>query len=409
MTDQHCVIIGASHAAASLAATLRQEGWEGRISMVGDEPHVPYHRPPLSKACLSGDKDAASLAIRPREFYESQQVDLLLGRRATAIHRDSQTVSLDDGSSLSYSRLALLTGALPRRIDLPGSDLPGVHYLRDIRDVDAIREHIAPGKSAVIVGGGYIGLETAASLRAAGMQVTVLEAMSRVLQRVTAPEVSAFFTRIHEEEGVSIVADTTVSAFMGDAALTGVACSDGREFPADLAIVGIGVVPDTALAQAAGLEVDDGIVVDEFARTSDHLIVAAGDCTRHFNPIYQRWLRLESVQNANEQARAAAKTLAGNPGAYHALPWFWSDQYDVKLQIAGLSAGYDQLVVRGDLSSGRSFTLFYLREGRLLAADAVNRARDFMAVKRAVLAGCTPDADALADESADLKSVLEAE
>lgn len=408
MTDQHCVIIGASHAAASLAATLRQEGWEGGITMVGGDSYPPYHRPPLSKAYLSGDKDADSLAIRPRDYYASQDVELRLGVRAEHIDREARRVALSDGSSLTYSHLALVTGALPRRINLPGSDLKGVHYLRDIRDVDAIREQVSAGKSGVIVGGGYIGLETAASLRAAGMQVTVLEAMSRVLQRVTVPEVSAFFTRVHGEEGVAIETDTTVSAFNGDGVLRSVTCSDGREFPADLAIVGIGVVPDTALAEAAGLEVDDGIVVDEFARTSDPCIVAAGDCTRHYNPVYDRWLRLESVQNANEQARTAAKTVAGNPTAYHALPWFWSDQYDVKLQIAGLSEGHDQLVVRGDMSAGRSFTVFYLREGRLIAADAVNRPKDFMAAKRAVLAGCTPDTAALADESVDLKALLEA-
>lgn len=407
MTDQHCVIIGASHAAASMGATLRQEGWDGRITLVGEENRLPYHRPPLSKAYLCGDKDADALFIRPQAFYEAQGIELRLGVRAERIDRESRRVLLSDGGSLDYSHLGLLTGALPRRISLPGSELKGVHYLRDIRDVSAIRAEVTPGKSAVIVGGGYIGLETAASLRSAGMQVTVLEAMSRVLQRVTAPEVSAFFTRVHGEEGVTIVTDTTVSAFNGRDALTSVTCSDGREFAADLAIIGIGVIPDTALAEAAGLEVNDGIVVDEFARTSDAHILAAGDCTHHYNPVYDRWLRLESVQNANEQARIAAKTVAGNPVAYTALPWFWSDQYDIKLQIAGLSAGYDEVVLRGDARTGRSFSLFYLQSGRLIAADAINRPKDFMAAKRAVVAGCTPDPAALADESVDLKILFE--
>lgn len=407
MTDQHCVIIGASHAAASMGATLRQEGWDGRITLVGEENRLPYHRPPLSKAYLCGDKDADALFIRPQAFYEAQGIELRLGVRAERIDRESRRVLLSDGGSLDYSHLGLLTGALPRRISLPGSELKGVHYLRDIRDVSAIRAEVTPGKSAVIVGGGYIGLETAASLRSAGMQVTVLEAMSRVLQRVTAPEVSAFFTRVHGEEGVTIITDTTVSAFNGRDALTSVTCSDGREFAADLAIIGIGVIPDTALAEAAGLEVNDGIVVDEFARTSDAHILAAGDCTHHYNPVYDRWLRLESVQNANEQARIAAKTVAGNPVAYTALPWFWSDQYDIKLQIAGLSAGYDEVVLRGDARTGRSFSLFYLQSGRLIAADAINRPKDFMAAKRAVMAGCTPDPAALADESVDLKILFE--
>jgi len=407
MTDQHCVIIGASHAAASMAATLRQEGWEGTITIVGEEQHLPYHRPPLSKAALIGDKDAASLAIRPADFYDTQGIALRLGVRAERIDRQAQRVVLSDGTSLAYTRLALMTGALPRRISLPGSDLNGVHYLRDMRDVDAIRSRLKPGKSVVIVGGGYIGLETAASLRSAGLQVTVLEAMSRVLQRVTAPEVSAFFTRVHEEEGVTVVTGTTVSAFHGEGTLSGVTCSDGREFAADLALVGVGVVPDTSLAEAAGLEVNDGIVVDEFARTSDPHILAAGDCTRHYNPVYDRWLRLESVQNANEQARTAAKAVAGNPVAYHALPWFWSDQYDIKLQIAGLSAGYDEVVVRGNIAEGRSFSAFYLCGGRLVAADAINRPREFMAAKRAILAGCRPAPAALADESLEMNAVFE--
>ena len=407
MTDQHCVIIGASHAAASMAATLRQEGWEGTITIVGEEQHLPYHRPPLSKAALIGDKDAASLAIRPADFYDTQGIALRLGVRAERIDRQAQRVVLSDGTSLAYTRLALMTGALPRRISLPGSELKGVHYLRDMRDVDAIRSRLKPGKSVVIVGGGYIGLETAASLRSAGLQVTVLEAMSRVLQRVTAPEVSAFFTRVHEEEGVTVVTGTTVSAFHGEGTLSGVTCSDGREFAADLALVGVGVVPDTSLAEAAGLEVNDGIVVDEFARTSDPHILAAGDCTRHYNPVYDRWLRLESVQNANEQARTAAKTVAGNLVAYHALPWFWSDQYDIKLQIAGLSAGYDEVVVRGNIAEGRSFSAFYLCGGRLVAADAINRPREFMAAKRAILAGCRPAPAALADESLEMNAVFE--
>jgi len=390
-----------------MAATLRQEGWEGTITIVGEEQHLPYHRPPLSKAALIGDKDAASLAIRPADFYDTQGIALRLGVRAERIDRQAQRVVLSDGTSLAYTRLALMTGALPRRISLPGSELKGVHYLRDMRDVDAIRSRLKPGKSVVIVGGGYIGLETAASLRSAGLQVTVLEAMSRVLQRVTAPEVSAFFTRVHEEEGVTVVTGTTVSAFHGEGTLSGVTCSDGREFAADLALVGVGVVPDTSLAEAAGLEVNDGIVVDEFARTSDPHILAAGDCTRHYNPVYDRWLRLESVQNANEQARTAAKAVAGNPVAYHALPWFWSDQYDIKLQIAGLSAGYDEVVVRGNIAEGRSFSAFYLCGGRLVAADAINRPREFMAAKRAILAGCRPAPAALADESLEMNAVFE--
>jgi 3-phenylpropionate/trans-cinnamate dioxygenase ferredoxin reductase subunit len=406
MSEEHCVIIGASHAAANLASGLRQEGWEGRITLVGDESLPPYHRPPLSKNCLAA-ADAQAPLIRPEAFYAEHRIELCLGQRAIVIDREKQQIVREKGDSLSYSHLALTTGALPRRVDIPGAWLAGVHYLRNMADVAAIHADLEGAASAVIVGGGYIGLEVAASLRAAGLRVTVLEAMPRVLQRVTAPEVSAFFTRLHSEEGVDIETGTAVSALLGDERLRAVRCEDGREFDADVAIIGIGIHPDTALAEAAGLEVNDGIVVDEFARSSDPAILAAGDCTRHFNPIYQRWMRLESVQNATEQARTAAKTIAGNPTPYRALPWFWSDQFDVKLQIAGLSAGYDRLIVRGDLQTGRSFCAAYLRDGQLIALDAVNRPRDFMAAKRAIVAGCRPDPDALADESVELKALLE--
>jgi 3-phenylpropionate/trans-cinnamate dioxygenase ferredoxin reductase subunit len=406
MGSEHAIIVGASHAAAQLATSLRQGGWDGKISIVGNEAIPPYHRPPLSKAYLSGEKHSDELLIRPATFYEKSNIDLVLGTRVTAIDPVKKLVTLHDGGTIPYSRLALTTGARVRKLSLPGCELDGVFYLRDLNDVNRIRGFIGPGKSAVIVGGGYIGLETAASMRKLGMNVTVLEALPRVLQRVTAPEVSAFYSRVHSEEGVRIITDAAVESLQGNVAVTGVKLADGTILDADLVVIGVGVVPETELAEQAGLAVDNGIVVDEFARTSDPDIVAAGDCTNHYNPIYNRRLRLESVQNATDQAKTAANTLCGKLESYRALPWFWSDQYDLKLQIAGLSQGFDHVVLRGSSASGRSFAAFYFSGERLLAVDAINRPKEFMAVRRALTAGQSADAAKLSDETIDIQQAF---
>ncbi|WP_321960552.1 NAD(P)/FAD-dependent oxidoreductase [Paraburkholderia sp. J7] len=403
MEAGHCVIVGGGHAVAQLAASLRQEGWTGPVTLVSAEAVLPYHRPPLSKTFLCGNDSDDTLLIRPREFYEKQAIDVRLGVRARAIDRDTRRVTLDDGTSLAYDKLVLATGAHVRRLNVPGDSLANVFYLREIADVHALRQAIVPGARAVIVGGGYIGLEAAASLRKLGLDVTVLEAQSRVLQRVTAPEVSAFYTRVHEEEGVRLLTGVAVEAIEGEGRVRGVRLGDGRWLEADLVIVGVGVLPAVALAEQAGLKIDNGIVVNEHARTSDPDIYAIGDCTRHFNPIYARWLRLESVQNANDQARTAALALCGKPAPYRALPWFWSDQFDLKLQIAGLSEGFDDVVTRGDPRNGRSFAAFYYRQGRLIAVDAVNRPKEFMMSKRFLAEQQSADPQRVADESIDIK------
>lgn len=402
MSNEHAVIVGASHAAAQLSTSLRQSGWEGRISIVGGEPIPPYHRPPLSKAYLAGEKHSDELLIRPAAFYAKNEVDLVLGTTVTALDRKRKELTLHDGGTIPYTRLALTTGARVRKLEsLPGHNLDGVFYLRDLNDVDQVRGYIGKGKSAVIIGGGYIGLETAASMRKLGMEVTVLEALPRVLQRVTAPEVSAFYSRVHGEEGVNIITDAVVESLQGSAHVEGVKLGDGSTLAADLVVIGVGVIPTTELAEQAGLAVDNGIVVDEYARTSDPDIVAAGDCTSHYNPIYDRHLRLESVQNATDQAKVAANTICGKLKAYHALPWFWSDQYDLKLQIAGLSQGYDRVVLRGASDTGRSFAAFYFNGDRLLAVDAVNRPREFMLARKALAAGQTADPELLADNNTE--------
>ena len=383
MTPERAVIVGASHAGAQLAANLRREGWSGEVVLIGDEGGLPYHRPPLSKGYLAGKNGLDDLLIRGADFYEKQHIRLL-NATVDAIHRSAKRVSLSTGDTLAYTKLALCTGARPRRLPTPGVDLPGIHYLRTAADVELIRAAATPGRRVVIVGGGYIGLETAASLCSLGMNVTVLEATERVLERVTAPEVSAFYTRIHNGEGVEIRTHALVEAFFGNGGVQEVVLADGEPIPADLVIVGVGVVPNTELASAAGLSVDNGIVIDDQARTSDPDIVAAGDCTSHTMARYGSRIRLESVSSAGEQAKIAAATICGKHSAIAALPWFWSDQYDLKLQIAGLNAGYDEVLLSGDPSRERDFSCFYFREGELIAADCVNRPRDFMFSKRAI-------------------------
>lgn len=400
----HCVIVGGSHAGAQAAASLRQEGFAGAITLVSADSLLPYHRPPLSKAYLCDGKGDDELLIRPAEFYAKQHIDVRLGTRVSAVDAHNHSLLCDDGTRLGYTQLILATGADVRRLALPGAELDGVCYLRVRDDVLNLRRFIRAGGHAVVVGAGYIGLETAASLRKQGMQVTVLEAQSRVLQRVTAEQVSEFYSRVHQEEGVEIVLDAALECIQGDGQVEAVLLADGRRLVADLVVVGIGVLPNVTLARQLGLDCEHGIVVDEQARTQCPDVYAVGDCTRHHNPIYDAWMRLESVQNATDQARVAAQSICGKPASYRVLPWFWSDQYDLKLQIAGLSAGYDQVVIRGDHRQGRSFSAFYFRGERLLAVDAVNRPKEFTFSKRFLAEGRTADPRLLADESVDFQA-----
>ncbi len=402
----NCLVIGGSHAAAQLVVSLRQMGWEHAITVVSDEHGYPYQRPPLSKDFLTGAKSGDDILIRPAAAYRTANVRFFMGAKAERIDRENQRVILDDGQSLGYTKLVLATGSYPRPLPVPGAELAGVLSLRSVEDTEKIKRCAASGKQAVIIGGGYIGLETAASLTKLGMQVTVLEAMNRVLERVTAPEISAFYERIHAEEGVHLVTGASVTCIEGDASVSRVLCADGSAYDADLVVVGIGILPATELADSAGLMVDNGILVDEYAQTSDTDILAIGDCTNNYNPIYDRRIRLESVQNAVDQAKVAAATLCGKPQAYNALPWFWSDQYDVKMQIAGLNTGYDQAVVRGDIAGSRSFAVFYLKSGEVLAVDAINKPAEFMWGKKLILAKTRVDSDKLRDESVALKALL---
>ena len=397
------VIVGGGHAAGQAAASLRQEGYEGELVILADEPHIPYQRPPLSKQYLAGEQGIDRVYLRAEKFYADKDVDVRMAVRAAGIDRDARTVVLEDGRNVAYDKLLLATGARPRILDIPGADLPGIHYLRTIADSDAIKADMAPGQRLAVVGGGYIGLEVASVAVTAGVSVTVVEMEERILQRVTTPAMSAFYHALHADAGVAIRTGATAEAFVGTDAVTGVRCADGSEIPADVVVVGVGIVPNVELAADAGLPCADGIVVDERCTTTDPDILAAGDCTNHPNPHLDRRLRLESVPNAMEQARVAAANMVGQNRVYSSVPWFWSDQYDLKLQMVGFSADGDTTVTRGD-PDARRFAVFHLKDGTLVAADAVNSPREFMACRQ--LVGKRVDAAQLADPLVDLKTLL---
>jgi 3-phenylpropionate/trans-cinnamate dioxygenase ferredoxin reductase subunit len=397
---EHLVVVGAGQAAAQAIHILRQQSYSGSITLIGEEPYVPYQRPPLSKKYFAGEVPRERLLLRPPSFYTDKGVVLELGRRVEEIDRDAHSLRLDDGRELRYDRLLLATGSRVRRLAAPGAELAGVHHVRTIADIDSINAELAPGARVVVIGGGYIGLEVAAVAIQRGFKVTVLEAAERVLGRVVCKQVSAFYTELHRAAGVEIHCDANVRALHGGARVGSVEVADGRRFACDVVIVGIGVVPNVELAAAAALECANGIRVDEFARTADADVLAAGDCTSHPHPLYARFVRLESVPNAVHQAKVAAMSLLGTPSAYSEIPWFWSDQYDVKLQIVGLSHGHDDVVLRGDPAK-RSFSVYYLAGRRLIAVDAINSAREFAHAKQLIGASFTVDADVLRDPRTD--------
>lgn len=400
------LIIGASHAAAQTSVSLRQGGYDGAITVIGDEADLPYHRPPLSKDFLSGNKSLDDILIRPAAVYENANIEMKLGVRVSEIDPGTKSVLTDEGEHIVYHKLVLTTGARVRRLPVSGEGLDGVYYLRDTKDVRAIKANIKARRKAVIIGGGYIGLETAASLKKQGMDITVLEAMPRILQRVTAPIMSEFYKRVHTEEGVNIFEGVMASKIESIDKRLRVQTTCNQNFDADMVIIGIGVLPNKELAEMAGLDVGNGIEVNEFCQSSDPDIYAAGDVTWHYNPMYRRHLRLESVPNATEQAKVVANHINGKPKPYNSLPWFWSDQFDLKLQIAGLSEGYDDIIIRGDIYGSRSFAAFYFKGDEFLAVDAVNAPREFMMARMALSKGKTLDKKRLANLQMDLKPMM---
>jgi 3-phenylpropionate/trans-cinnamate dioxygenase ferredoxin reductase subunit len=399
-------IVGSGHAGASAAEALRREGYAGRVVLAGAEPHLPYQRPPLSKKLLAGELPFERTLIKSAGYYGQTNIELRLGHAVTRIDCAQHRIAFDDGDSLEYRRLLLCLGSAARRLSVPGATLPGVHYLRTIDDVEAIRASCRPGVRLIVVGGGYIGLEIAATCLKLGLDVTVLEMLERVMNRVVAPEVSAFFAAEHLAQGVKLHCNTAVAAFEGDATVREVVCVDGRRFAADLVVIGAGIVPVTQIAADAGILCDNGIVVDEHCRTSVADVYAAGDCTNHPSPRYGRRVRLESVDNAFEQARSAVSNMLDKSTVHDKVPWFWSDQYDLKLLIVGLSHGYDRCVVRGDPAT-RSFSACYLRDGELLALDAINSPRDYMAARKLIAERARLDPVRLADPAVELRACVQ--
>ncbi|WP_372837530.1 NAD(P)/FAD-dependent oxidoreductase [Phaeovulum sp.] len=395
------VIVGAGQAAASAAAKLRSSGYSEPITLIGDEPQPPYQRPPLSKAYLLGQMPLERLWLRPHEFWAEQQVELRLGTRVEAIDRAAKQVRLADGATVGYQHLVLATGAAPRHLPAAiGGALKGVHVVRNLADVDGMAPDMRPGARLVVIGGGYIGLEAAAVARKLGLEVTLVEAAPRILGRVACAETADEIRALHAAHGVDILEGIGIAKITGDDRVTGVDLADGRHLPAELVIVGIGVTAEAALAKAAGLDVDGGIVVDEFCRTSDPAIWAAGDCAVF--PFEGGRMRLESVGNAIDMGELVAANIAGEPRAYVPKPWFWSDQYDAKLQIAGLLTGHDRVVTR----RAGGFSAWYFRGTTLIAVDALNDARAYMVGKRLIEAQKSPDAAAIADPAIDLKAFL---
>lgn len=403
---QRVVIVGAGHAAGQVVDSLRREEIDAEVTLVGEEAYVPYQRPPLSKKFLAGEMPQERLYLRKEAFYEQHGIRCISGVRADAIDRAAKHVTLSDGSTLSYDKLALTTGTRARPLPVPGADLIGVHYLRGIDDVRGIQANLDAAQNIVVVGAGFIGLEVAAVAAGMGKSVTVLEAMERAMQRVVAPIMSDYYETRHREHGVDVRVNAQVAEITGENGhATGLTLADGSTLATDLVIIGIGVIPNVELAEAAGLECDNGIVVDEFAVTSDPDIVSAGDCTNHPNRLLARRLRLESVHNAVEQAKTAAASLAGRQVAYEQIPWFWSDQYDLKLQMVGLSEGFDELAVRGDMDANK-FSVLYFRDDTLIAADSVNAIADHMAARKLLAAAAPITPDQAADVETPLKTWL---
>ncbi len=395
------VVIGAGQAGASLVARLRTLGYAGALTLIGAEPAPPYQRPPLSKKYLLGEMEVGRLYLRPLSFYAEQAIDLRIGVAVLAIDRAKKTVALADGTALAYAQLVLATGARPRLLPASvGGDLAAVHAVRTLADVDAMAMEFRQGRKILIVGGGYIGLEAAAVARMRGMQVTVIEMAERILQRVAAPATSDYFRALHRAHGVDIRERIGLTRLDGPGRVQRALLADGSALAVDCVVCGVGIVPDTSLAEAAGLALDNGIRTDEQGRTSDPAIFAAGDCASF--PCRSGRVRLESVPNAIDMAEAVAAAMLGDGAPYLARPWFWSDQYDVKLQIAGLNSGYDRTVVRPGAKAGAQ-SVWYYRGKHLLAVDAMNDPRAYMTGKRWIEAGISPPAPAIADPASDLK------
>ncbi|MEG3091855.1 NAD(P)/FAD-dependent oxidoreductase [Sphingomonas sp. PB1R3] len=414
MTHEHVssydiVIVGTGHAGAQAAIALRQEGFGGTIALIGEEAFAPYERPPLSKEYLAGDKPFERLLIRPERFWAERDVALRLGERIVAVDAEARCVTSDAGAVIAYDRLIWAAGGHARRLSCDGHDLVGVHSVRTRADVDRLIAELPSVREVVVIGGGYIGLEAAAVLTKFGKAVTIVEAQDRVLARVAGEALSRFYEDEHRAHGVTVRLNDSVTCIEGQGRVTGVRLADGTVIPAQMAIVGIGIIPAVAPLIAAGAAGDNGVLVDAQGRTSLAHAFAIGDCAAHANDFAEgAVIRLESVQNANDQATVVARTIVGRDVAYHAVPWFWSNQYDLKLQTVGLSSGHDRAILRGDPAT-RSFSIVYLRRGRVVALDCVNAMRDFVQGKALVAGAAMIPEEALADTARPLKTLWPAD
>lgn len=396
------VIVGAGQAGYQAAASLRTEGYEGSITLIGEELHPPYQRPPLSKAFVMGKQDQSRLLLRPETFYRDHRIELFTGERTIAIERTERRVRLESGRQLNYDTLALALGARNRTLPLLGAELEGVCYLRTLKEAIELKQRLEQAQHVTVIGGGFVGMEVAASARAMGKQVTVMEALPRLMARAVAPVISEFLYASHTVQGIEIILNAQVLEVRRVGKSYQVLLGDGRSICADLVIAGVGVVPNTELATEAGLPVENGIIADEFLRTEDPNIFAIGDCAAYPNAYTGSRVRLESVQNAADHGVSVARTITGKLAPYNAVPWFWSDQGDIRLQMAGLGVGHEQRVVRGDPQSGK-FSVFYFRAGRLCAVDSVNRPADHMAARKLLGSGAALTPEQAADESVNLK------
>ena len=399
------VVVGAGHAAGQFAASLRQFGSSEPITLIGDEPFVPYQRPPLSKQYLQGEFGLERVTLRPEKYYDTQKIEVQTGMRVTGIDPTGKCILLADESRLEYSKLVLATGSEPIVPSLPGIDATGVFLFRTLQDVDAVSAHLSTPQQTVIIGGGYIGLEVAASLTKLGHTATVVELEDRVLKRVASEQISRFCEELHQNRGVRVLTNTAVTRIVTNSAgkVSAVECADGTRVETTCVVVGVGIRPATQLAEDTGIDVDDGIVVDEYCQTSAPEIYAIGDCTNHPNPLLDRRLRLESVPNAMEQGRTAARNISGEPTKYATYPWFWSDQFDIKLQMVGLVDDCDELATRGSATEEK-FAVFYVKNGLLQSAEAVNSPQDFMVARQ--LIGKEVDSRRLGDPLVPLKELI---
>ena len=401
------VVVGAGQAGQQICESLRRGGYEGGLILIGDEPVLPYQRPPLSKKFLTGALEAERLSLRPASYYEKHKVELRLSTRVESIDRPARILRLAGGETLPYAGLAFTTGTRVRLLEVPGAEQAEIHYIRSLADGERLAARLPQVQRIAVIGGGFIGLEVAAMARELGKEVVLIEAFDRLMARAVAPQVSTFYADLHRDHGVELLLSAGVTAISTSGDAHTVVTTTGADYTVDLLVVGIGVLPNSEVAEQAGLECRNGIVVDDCARTSDPLIVAAGDCTWHMNGFLQRELRLESVQNAVDQAKSAAASLLGQPSVYCQVPWFWSDQYDVKLQIAGIGMPHDVAVSRGDPAT-RAFSVFYFRAGALVGVDSLNRQVEHMAARKLLAQGTALQPAQAADGAFDLMALARA-